>query len=88
MQDGGLAMRCIATVAAGFIALIAPASAQDSRLKVALTAFMTRAMTHPLPQTWKILRPLSTRARGNQRRERHDSPTGAAPECPMRYAAQ
>jgi hypothetical protein len=43
-------MRCIAIVAAGFVALIVPASAQDSRLKVALTACMTRAMTHPLPQ--------------------------------------
>ena len=43
-------MRCIAIVAAGFVALIAPASAQDSRLKAALTACMTRAVTHPLPQ--------------------------------------
>ena len=43
-------MRCIATVAVGFVALIAPASAQDSRLKAALTACMTQAVTHPLPQ--------------------------------------
>lgn len=40
----------MAIVAAGFVALIAPASAQDSRLKAALTACMTRAGTHPLPQ--------------------------------------
>ena len=38
-------MRCLAIVAAGFVAMIAPASAQDSRLKAALTACMTRAMT-------------------------------------------
>ena len=43
-------MRCIAAAVAGFIALIAPASAQDSRLKAALTACMTQAVTHPLPQ--------------------------------------
>ena len=43
-------MRCKAIVAAGFVALIVPASAQDSRLKAALTACMTQALTHPLPQ--------------------------------------
>jgi len=43
-------MRCMAIVAAGFVALIVPASAQDSRLKAALTACMTQALTHPLPQ--------------------------------------
>ena len=43
-------MRCMAIVAAGFVALIVPASAQDSRLKAALAACMTQALTHPLPQ--------------------------------------
>src|SRR4030095_4788081 len=43
-------MKCIAAAVAGFIALIAPTSAQDSRLKAALTACMTRAVTNPLPQ--------------------------------------
>jgi hypothetical protein len=43
-------MRCIATVAVGFVALTAPASAQDGSLKAALTACMTQAATHPLPQ--------------------------------------
>ena len=43
------------TVAWGLVAvvvlgMIAPASAQDSRLKAALTAFMAQAVTHPLPQ--------------------------------------
>ena len=43
------------TVAWGLVAvvvlgMIAPASAQDSRLKAALTACMTQAVTHPLPQ--------------------------------------
>ena len=43
------------TVAWGLVAvvvlgMIAPASAQDSRLKAALTACMTQALTHPLPQ--------------------------------------
>jgi hypothetical protein len=37
-------------VAVGFVALIVPASAQDSRLKAARTACMTQALTHPLPQ--------------------------------------
>jgi hypothetical protein len=36
--------------AAACLALLAPASAQDSRLKAALTACMTQAVTHPLPQ--------------------------------------
>jgi hypothetical protein len=40
----------MAIVAVGFVALIVPASAQDSRLKTALTACMTQALTHPLPQ--------------------------------------
>ena len=43
-------MKCMAIVAIGFVALIVPASAQDSRLKTALTACMTQALTHPLPQ--------------------------------------
>jgi hypothetical protein len=43
-------MRCIATVAVGVVALSTPASAQDGRLKPALTACMTQAVTHPLPQ--------------------------------------
>jgi hypothetical protein len=43
-------MKCIAAAVAGFITLIPPASAQDSRLKAALTACMTRAATNPLPQ--------------------------------------
>jgi hypothetical protein len=43
-------MRCLAIVAATFFALIASATAQDSRLKSALTACMTHALTHPLPQ--------------------------------------
>jgi len=44
-------MRCIGIVAAGFVvALSVPASAQDGRLKAALTTCMTWAMTHPLPQ--------------------------------------
>ena len=43
-------MKCIAAAVAGFIALIPPASAQDSTLKAALTACMTRAVTNPLPQ--------------------------------------
>ena len=43
------------TVAWGLVAvvvlgMIAPASAQDRRLKAALTACMTHAVTHPLPQ--------------------------------------
>ena len=43
------------TVAWGLVAvvvlgMIAPASAQDSRLKAALTACMTQALTNPLPQ--------------------------------------
>jgi hypothetical protein len=43
-------MKCIASAVAGFISLIPPASAQDSRLKAALAACMTRAVTSPLPQ--------------------------------------
>jgi hypothetical protein len=43
-------MKCIAAAVAGFITLISPASAQDSRLKAALSACMTRAATNPLPQ--------------------------------------
>ena len=43
-------MRSLAIVAAGFVTLIAPATAQDSTLKAALTACMTHAVTHPLPQ--------------------------------------
>ena len=43
-------MRCMAIVAFGFVALIVPASAQESRLKAAVTACMTQALTHPLPQ--------------------------------------
>jgi hypothetical protein len=43
-------MRCIATVAVGAVALSTSASAQDGRLKPALTACMTQAVTHPLPQ--------------------------------------
>src|SRR5829696_3225492 len=50
MQPGGPTMRCIGIVAVGFVALSVPASAQDGRLKAALTACMTWAMTHPLPQ--------------------------------------
>jgi hypothetical protein len=41
------------TVAWGLVfvlGMIAPATAQDSRLKGALTACMTQAVTHPLPQ--------------------------------------
>ena len=37
-------------VAVVVLGMIAPASAQDSRLKAALTACMTQALTHPLPQ--------------------------------------
>ena len=37
-------------VAAVVLGMIAPASAQDSKLKAALTACMTQAVTHPLPQ--------------------------------------
>jgi hypothetical protein len=40
----------MASVAAAFFAVIASATAQDSRLKAALTACMTRAATDPLPQ--------------------------------------
>ena len=36
-------MRCMAIAAAAFLAVIAPAGAQDSKLKAALTACMTRA---------------------------------------------
>ena len=43
-------MKHMAIVAVGCVALIVPASAQDSRLKAALTACMTQAVTHPLPQ--------------------------------------
>jgi hypothetical protein len=43
-------MRCIATVAVGVVALSTSASAQDGRLKPALTSCMTQAVTHPLPQ--------------------------------------
>ena len=43
-------MKCIASAVACFISLIPPASAQDSRLKAALAACMTRAVTSPLPQ--------------------------------------
>jgi hypothetical protein len=43
-------MRCLAIVAAAFLAVVASASAQDSRLKAALTACMTQAVTNPLPQ--------------------------------------
>ena len=34
----------------GRLASLAPASAQDARLKAALTACMTQAVTYPLPQ--------------------------------------
>ena len=37
--------------------MIAPASAQDSALKAALTACMTRAVTHPLPQMLDVDNP-------------------------------
>ena len=50
-------MRCIAAAIAGFIAMIAPASAQDSTLKAALTACMTRAVTQPLPQMLDVDNP-------------------------------
>jgi hypothetical protein len=40
----------MAIVGAALLAIIVPASAQDSRLKAALTACMTQAVTHPLPQ--------------------------------------
>jgi hypothetical protein len=43
-------MKCMVIVAVGFVAQIVPAGAQDSRLKAALTACMTQALTHPLPQ--------------------------------------
>ena len=36
--------------AAVILGMIAPASAQDARLKAALTDCMTHAVTHPLPQ--------------------------------------
>ena len=50
VSGDNVSMRCIATVAVGFVALTAPASAQVGSLKAALTACMTQAATHPLPQ--------------------------------------
>src|SRR5215204_5531455 len=50
MQARVLTMKCMAILALSFVAVIVPASAQDSRLKAALTACMTQALTHPLPQ--------------------------------------
>ena len=46
----GVQMRLLTIFAAISILVLAPASAQDSMLKTALTACMTRAVTHPLPQ--------------------------------------
>ena len=43
-------MKCMAILAVSLVAVTVPASAQDSRLKAALTACMTQALTHPLPQ--------------------------------------
>jgi len=57
-------------VAVVVLGMIAPASAQDSRLKAALTACMTRAVTDPLPQMLDVDNAeahLSTHARDNQR---------------------
>ena len=50
-------MRCIAAAIAGFVVMIAPASAQESTLKAALTACMTRAVTQPLPQMLDVDNP-------------------------------
>ena len=50
-------MKCIAAAVAAFIALIPPASAQDSRLKAALMACITRAVTNPLPQMLDVDNP-------------------------------
>ena len=58
-------MKCIAAAVAGFITLIPPASAQDSRLKTALTACMTRAATNPLPQMLDVEGDVVARRAGN-----------------------
>jgi hypothetical protein len=58
-------MKCIAAAVAGFITLIPPASAQDSRLKAALTACMTRAATNPLPQMLDVEGDVVARRAGN-----------------------
>ncbi|SEP42863.1 hypothetical protein SAMN02990966_06118 [Rhodospirillales bacterium URHD0017] len=50
-------MKGIVAAVAGFIALIPPASGQDSKLKAALTSCMTWALTHPRPQMLDVDNP-------------------------------
>jgi hypothetical protein len=50
-------MKGIAVAVAGFIALIPPVAAQDSKLKTALATCMTWALTHPLPQMLDVDNP-------------------------------
>ena len=50
-------MKGIAVAVAAIIALIAPAAAQDGRLKASLTACMTWALTHPRPQMLDVDNP-------------------------------
>jgi len=50
-------MKGIALAVVGVIALIPPATAQDSKLKTALAACMTWALTHPLPQMLDVDNP-------------------------------
>ena len=50
-------MKCTAAAVVGIIALIPPATAQDSKLKTALATCMTWALTHPLPQMLDVDNP-------------------------------